>query len=153
MIECCARAKCAVVVMHSLGVPADRTRVLPDEADPVVVVRDWFAATLERVTAAGIDPGRVLLDPGIGFGKTPRQSLALLEGIDRLLELPARVIVGHSRKSFLEPFSGVPPAERDPETLAVSARLAERGVDVLRVHAPDAHQRFWRVYDRLHPAA
>jgi dihydropteroate synthase len=118
-----------------------------------VVVRDWFAATLERVTAAGIDPGRVLLDPGIGFGKTPRQSLALLEGIDRLLELPARVIVGHSRKSFLEPFSGVPPAERDPETLAVSARLEERGVDVLRVHAPDAHQRFWRVYDRLHPAA
>ena len=62
------------------------------------------------------------------------------------MELDCRVMFGHSRKSFLEPMTRVPPNERDPETLAVSARLASRGVDILRVHTLDAHRRFWRVY-------
>ena len=59
-----------------------------------------------------------------------------------------RLLFGHSRKSFLEPMTKVPPNQRDPETLAVSARLASLGVDILRVHALDLHRRFWRVHQR-----
>ena len=148
MIEVLAGSRCDLVLMHSLSVPADPTNVLPLECDPLAALCSWFAEHLETLGRAGIALERVIIDPGIGFGKTATQSLEIIGRARELMELDCRVMFGHSRKSYLESMTRVPPNERDPETLAVSARLASRGVDILRVHTLDSHRRFWRVYQR-----
>ena len=148
MIEVLAGSRCDIVLMHSLSVPADPRNVLPLECDPLAVLSSWFAEHLETLGRAGIALERVIIDPGIGFGKTATQSLEIISRARELMAFDCRVMFGHSRKSYLEPMTRVPPNERDPETLAVSARLASRGVDILRVHTLDLHRRFWRVYQR-----
>ena len=148
MIEVLAGSRCDIVLMHSLSVPADPRNVLPLECDPLAALSSWFAEHLETLGRAGIALERVIIDPGIGFGKTATQSLEIISRARELMAFDCRVMFGHSRKSYLEPMTRVPPNERDPETLAVSARLASRGVDILRVHTLDLHRRFWRVYQR-----
>ena len=148
MIEVLAGSRCDIVLMHSLSVPADPRNVLPLECDPLAALSSWFAEHLETLGRAGIALERVIIDPGIGFGKTATQSLEIISRARELMAFDCRVMFGHSRKSYLEPMTRVPPNERDPETLAVSARLASCGVDILRVHTLDLHRRFWRVYQR-----
>ena len=148
MIEVLADSRCDLVLMHSLSVPADPNNVLPLDCDPLAVLRIWFGERLEILERAGIARERVIIDPGIGFGKTQTQSLEIIGRARELMELDCRLLFGHSRKSYLESMTKVPPSERDPETLAVSAKLASRGVEIMRVHTLDLHRRFWRVYQR-----
>ena len=148
MIDVIVDSGCDVILMHSLSVPADPGNVLPPDVDPLVSLRSWFAKMLDKLCRAGIAIDRVIIDPGIGFGKTATQSLEIIRRARELMDLDCRLLFGHSRKSFLEPMTKVPPNQRDPETLAVSARLASLGVDILRVHTLDFHRRFWRVYQR-----
>lgn len=144
MIETIARSSVDVVAMHSLSVPPRKDLTLPENCDPMGVVVSWAEKKLQEFAAHGITEERVILDPGIGFGKTPRQNLALLRDIDRLVALGTRVLVGHSRKSFLETLTLAPPAQRDAETLALSLELARNNVDYLRVHNIDLHARALR---------
>ena len=148
MIDVIVDSGCDLILMHSLSVPADPGNVLPPDVDPLVSLRSWFVKMLDKLCRAGISTDRVIMDPGIGFGKTASQSLEIIRRAHELMDLDCRLLFGHSRKSFLEPMTKVPPNQRDPETLAVSARLASLGVDILRVHALDLHRRFWRVHQR-----
>lgn len=125
-----------LVAMHNLGVPPGSVR-LDAGVDPVAQLLAWGRACLDRLAAAGIDPGRVILDPGIGFGKTPEQTRSILAEAGRLRAWGARILIGHSRKSFFGhwfPDLGAEAAARDPETAAVSQHLAREGVDYLRIH-------------------
>jgi dihydropteroate synthase len=132
--------------MHSLGLPASKTKTIPQNVDPVLVVREWAETQVENWLMKGLSLDRLVLDPGVGFGKTPSQSLKLLREIDRLFELGVRVLVGHSRKSFMNLFTDIPFSERDLETLGASAKLASLGVDILRVHNVEAHIRSLRSF-------
>lgn len=96
-----AEAKTDVLVMHSLGVPPSRARTLPETEDPIEAVLNWGHAKLAELAREGIDPGRVILDPGVGFGKTAEQSFEILRGAWRFHAWGTRVLIGHSRKSFL----------------------------------------------------
>ena len=149
MIDAVAGRDCDVVVMHSLVVPADPNVTLPPDLDPVRAVIDWFETKIETLETAGIPARRLILDPGVGFGKTAAQSLALIEHVAAFAALGCRLLFGHSRKSFLQTLTKAPAADRDVETLAVSAHLADAGVELLRVHESRLHQRFWRVHSRL----
>jgi len=140
MIPWLAESACQYVLMHSLGVPASPSHTLSCK-DPVLAVKEWAVEKLTVLEAAGISMDRILFDPGVGFGKTAAQSLAIIQRIDEFFELPVRILVGHSRKSFLCGHVQRAPNDRDLETLGVSLRLADRGVDVLRVHEPHAHSR------------
>src|SRR5206468_535013 len=111
----------------------DRQKVLDPGEDPVSHVFRWAERKLERLAAAGVSLDRVLFDPGIGFGKTPAQSLALLRGIDSFFSLPVRLLVGHSRKSFMTAWGAQPVSERDGFGVGASLHLAGRGVEALRV--------------------
>ncbi|MEJ7759356.1 MAG: dihydropteroate synthase [Gemmatimonadaceae bacterium] len=127
----------SVVLMHSLGVPPDRLVTLRTGEDPVMAILDWGKNKLAELGRAGIDPQRVILDPGIGFGKTPEQNLALLRGAARLHEIGARLLIGHSRKSFMAHFESPglhAPSDRELETALISTRLADQGIEYLRVH-------------------
>ncbi len=144
-----AEHDCDVVIMHELGLPADGRRVLPLAENPLAAVYAWGAHTLESLADAGIQRERVILDVGIGFGKTPQQSFALLRQISTFKSLDTRLLVGHSRKSFLKQFTLQPPADRDVETLSISLYLAEQAVDYLRLHNVDMCARAFKVTKAL----
>jgi dihydropteroate synthase len=102
--------------------------------DVVAEVRAELAAARDRAAAAGIAPARVVLDPGLGFGKTAAQNLALLARLDALVELGSPILVGASRKSFLGAVAGAPVDRRLAGSLAAAAAAARGGAALLRVH-------------------
>jgi dihydropteroate synthase len=87
-----------------------------------------------RATARGIAREGVILDPGIGFGKTPEQNIAVLHALDRIVALGFPTMLGASRKSTLGKLTGRKPADRVYGTIATTALAAMAGVDVVRVH-------------------
>lgn len=139
-----AESKAEWIAMHQLSIPADRAVVLPPEADPGVEVERWLGQRCEQWLDAGLDLGQVIFDPGIGFGKDALQSLALLRRCGQFKNHGLRLLVGHSRKSFLSSFSSEQPGARDLETIGASLALCEKGVDVLRVHNVPDHLRAYR---------
>lgn len=138
MVAAVAASDCRLVVTHSLSVPADPGVVLDAACDPVAEVLNWAQARLLRLERAGIARGRMLFDPGVGFGKTAEQSVALIRHIGAFHVLGVPLLVGHSRKSFLKAWGG--PADRDGATLEVSRYLMAQGVEYLRVHDVSAHR-------------
>lgn len=129
-----AQSEASVVLMHMRGTPEDMHR-RTDYADVVGEVTDWLIERAAICEAAGIHRQRIALDPGIGFAKTAAQSLALLQGIGRLLEFGYPVLIGASRKSFLQALGGgATPSDRLAASLAVAVDMASRGVQLLRVH-------------------
>jgi 2-amino-4-hydroxy-6-hydroxymethyldihydropteridine diphosphokinase/dihydropteroate synthase len=149
MLDVIAMHHCDVVIMHELGLPADKRRVLPLEKNPLEAVYAWGEKTLAFLANAGIKRERIILDVGIGFGKNPQQSLALLRQIGAFKNLNTRIMVGHSRKSFLKQFTLKSPAERDVETLSISLYLAQQAVDYLRLHNVDMCARAFKVTQAL----
>jgi len=148
MLELAAASNRDWVAMHNLGLPADRARTLPVDRDPVSEVARWLEQRLDDWQRAGLDLGRVLFDPGIGFGKNPLQSLRLLRGIERFERYGLRILVGHSRKSFMHGLTG-DGAARDLFTIGASLKLCARSVEILRVHDVAAHAAAYRGWSHL----
>jgi dihydropteroate synthase len=143
MLDVLRAHRCEVVVMHALSVPVDPAVTLPPDCDVLQEILRWRAAITAHALAAGLDPARLVYDPGIGFGKTAPQSLALVLGAATLVGSGGRWLFGHSRKSFLKLFTAADAAQRDDLTLALSAQLADAGVQILRVHAVGRHVRLF----------
>jgi len=140
---------CDIVFMHHLGVPANKNILLPLDQDPVALVYQWAENRLDELEKTGIARDRLIFDPGIGYGKTAEQSLEIIKNIAVFHQLGVRLLVGHSRKSFLTQFTAQPAAERDLETLVVSLYLANQSVDYLRVHDVATHARSIKVSKAL----
>ncbi len=148
MIEVVGEGIQDLVFMHNLGIPADKKVVMSADGDVVMRIRNWAASKIEDLLRQGISRERLIFDPGIGFGKTPLQNLQILSRIQEFSNLGVRILVGHSRKSFLEMVTALPPAERDIETLATSISLIGK-VDYLRVHNVAIHQRAFLTLQKL----
>lgn len=114
-------------------------------ADTLPRMHAYFARTLEIAAHAGIPLTRIVLDPGIGFGKTPEQNLEILGRLAELRALGCPLLLGASRKSFIAHVLDVPVDERLEGTLATSALAVWQGVDFLRVHDITANLRTARV--------
>ncbi len=124
----------AYVLMHMRGTPRTMQRD-PVYSDVVAEVFDFLGAGLERCAAVGIDPTRVVLDPGIGFGKTVDHNLQLLRHVRQLTSLGRPVLVGTSRKSFLGRIGGgLEEDERLEGSLATAALAVANGAAMVRVH-------------------
>ena len=129
----CRESSCGVIVMHIQGTP--QTMQLEPKYDDVVAdVCRHFERRLDDLEAAGIARERIVLDPGIGFGKTAEHNLQLLSHIAELHVLGRPVLIGHSRKRFLKKVLGREIEERNAGTIGVSIALAEQGTEILRVH-------------------
>ena len=134
MIELAGETGVDVIAMHQLSLPVDPGVTLRRDADPGEAVAAWLTERAELWDKAGLDLNRIVVDPGIGFGKTPQQSLDLIRRAGELRRHGFRVLVGHSRKSFLKPLVGDDMIDRDRATASLSLDLCERGIDILRVH-------------------
>jgi 2-amino-4-hydroxy-6-hydroxymethyldihydropteridine diphosphokinase/dihydropteroate synthase len=123
-----------LIFMHALSMPPRHDNVLPLDKDPIKIMKHWATYQLERFIERGIKTRRLIFDPGIGFGKTPSQNIEIIKRVGEFHSLKLPILMGHSRKSFLEKFMTMPPEERDLETANISTYLAEKNIDYLRVH-------------------
>jgi dihydropteroate synthase len=120
-------------LMHMLGEP--RTMQQDPRYDDVVSeVKAFLEARMAFAVAAGIAEERLMLDPGIGFGKTAEHNLELLARVDELVALGRPVVIGTSRKSFLGRITGRAVDDRLAATIATNVLAYERGARVFRVH-------------------
>lgn len=122
-----------LVVMHTRGTP-QTMQDDPRYDDAPAEVRDELLAAAGRAERAGIGRERILLDPGIGFGKTMEHNLALMASLPELVALGHRTVLGCSRKSFLGALTGRDVEGREHATTATTVLGALAGIDFLRVH-------------------
>jgi dihydropteroate synthase len=137
-----ARHDCALVLMHN----QDGTDYA---GDLMTEVKRFLRAAVDAALAAGVARERILIDPGIGFGKTADQNWEVMRRLEELRELGQPVLVGTSRKSFIGRLLDVPVAERMEGTAATVTAAILRGADVVRVHDVREMMRVVRVADRM----
>lgn len=131
----CAEQPCGIILMHMQGTPATMQQA-PHYQDVVAEVRDFFAERVELAAQSGIDPQRICLDPGIGFGKTTEHNLALIRHLSELRVRDLPLMMALSRKRFIGEILHNPElAKTSPlPTVALSLLAADRGADLHRVH-------------------
>lgn len=122
-----------VCLMHMQGEPRTMQEA-PHYGDVVAEVRDFLGARVSACLAAGIRPTRLLLDPGIGFGKTVEHNLELLARLEVLIGLGFPLVVGASRKSMIGALLGRPAGDRLCASIALATLSAWQGASILRVH-------------------
>lgn len=127
LLEAAARLDMPIVATHNRHDTGDDGRT-------VDIVLRFLEDCANRALARGIARERILLDPGIGFGKTPEQNIALLRALPNIVALGFPTLLGASRKATIGKLTGREPHERVPGTLAVVAMAAAAGIDVVRVH-------------------
>ena len=132
--EVVARAGCPVILMHSPD-PAKGPHGGSGYGNVVTEVYDWLEARIAAVTAAGIDQARIIADPGIGFGKSLADNLALINGLTLFHGLGVPLMLGASRKRMIGALSNeAPVADRLGGSLTLALRGIEAGIQFLRVH-------------------
>ncbi|OBJ05725.1 dihydropteroate synthase [Mycobacterium sp. 1482292.6] len=135
-----ADAKVPWVLMHWRSVSAERPHAAPQYRDVVGEVRDELLASVDAAVSAGVDPDKLMIDPGLGFAKTGQHNWALLHALPQLVATGIPVLLGASRKRFLGTLlAGVdgaprPPDGRETATAVVSALAALHGAWGVRVH-------------------
>lgn len=112
-------------------------------------VLDGLREQVAYAESQGIDRARIIVDPGIGFGKTPAQNLELMRHLIRFRELGLPVLLGTSRKSFIGLTLNLAPHERDEGTAATTALAAQAGTDIVRVHNVQMNFRAARIADAI----
>jgi dihydropteroate synthase len=134
MVEVVARSGAGCCLMHMLGTPRTMQED-PRYEDVVSEVKAFLEERMAFAVAHGVEEARIMLDPGIGFGKTIEHNLELLRRLDELVAIGPPIVVGTSRKSFLGRLTGRPdPGERLAGTIATNVLALERGARVFRVH-------------------
>jgi len=141
LLELVAARAVPLVVMHN--------RARPVYANLVPEVIADLRRAIDRAVAAGISPDALIVDPGIGFGKTAEHNLALLHDLPALRELARPILLGTSRKSTLGRVLDLPPDQRLEATLATTALGIAAGVDIVRVHDVRANVRAARMADAI----
>lgn len=135
-----AERNAGLVLMHSRGGPgslaSNDNAEYPDGVLSAVVKE--LAQSLDRAGTAGVQSANIVVDPGLGFGKTPEQSVELLRGLGALRSLGKPILIGPSRKRFLGAITGKPVEDRDAGTAAACALGWVAGARIFRVHEPAA---------------
>jgi dihydropteroate synthase len=141
-----AEASATVVVMHNRATKDDSIDIIDD-------MQRFFETSLAVADWAGLDRSRVILDPGVGFGKTPRQQVEAIAALPRLLAFGLPILVGLSRKSFLAALSGAAVPDRLRDTIAANLAAFAGGATLFRVHDVAEHVAALTVFSKLHPRA
>ena len=149
MARVAAEMEAGVILMHMKGTPRTMQKS-PQYEDVVKEISDELEVWITNATKNGIDPDRVIIDPGIGFGKTTQQNLQILKHLDVFKRLNKPILIGTSRKSFIGKLLDLPVTERDEGTIATVCWSIAHGVDIVRVHDVKATVRASRMTDALY---
>ncbi len=134
MLTVAQKSTVPIIIMHMQGTPSDM-QLKPEYDDVVLDVISFLAERIQWLTENGIKRERIIVDPGIGFGKTLDHNITLLKNLAKLADLGVPVLLGHSRKRFLGDITGVNEGkERDLATAVVSALCADKNIAMIRVH-------------------
>lgn len=132
-LEAAADLGAMVCLMHMRGEPRTmQTNIV--YADVVSDVRTFLQLRRSETVDAGLDPAKILVDPGFGFGKSYEQNMALLHRLPEVVALGSPVMVGMSRKALAGQISGRAVGERMPTSIVLAALAVERGARIVRVH-------------------
>ena len=148
MLSLVAAEKVPVVLMHMQGTPGTMQQE-PHYSDVVREVRDFLATQLYEVMDAGVAPEAIIIDPGIGFGKTIEHNLQLLRGLPVLAALGRPLLVGVSRKAFIGKILNLAADERLEGSLAAAVAAVLAGANILRVHDVPETYKAVRVADAV----
>jgi dihydropteroate synthase len=148
---------CPLVIMHNRSKPKDVAqeerlggRYVGIQYDDLIVdVQRELKESIDLALAAGVDKSQIILDPGIGFGKTVPQNIQLLRELGRFKEMGYPILIGTSRKSFVGYTLDLPPHERMEGTAATVSIGIDRGADIIRVHDVKAMVRVARMTDAI----
>ncbi|MCS7214426.1 MAG: dihydropteroate synthase [Candidatus Calescibacterium sp.] len=136
VVDVCVRYGAPAVVMHTTAKPKImQENVIQNDDDLIPTIKSYLAHSVKLAEERGV---KVIIDPGIGFGKKPHQNLVLIKRIDEFVKMGYPVLLGASRKSFIgysvSPQNPVPPVERLEGTIAVNVFALQKGVRIFRVH-------------------
>ncbi|MEI6557656.1 MAG: dihydropteroate synthase [Rhodospirillaceae bacterium] len=146
-----ASSAAPVILMHMQGEPGTMQQA-PHYEDAALEVYDWLEQRIDRCRAAGIAPDRLVVDPGIGFGKSLEHNLEILRALTLYHGLGTALCLGVSRKRFIAALSnGEPPRDRVAGTLAASLAGLDQGCQLLRIHDLAAFTQARAVWEGLHP--
>jgi dihydropteroate synthase len=132
-LEALAASDAGVCLMHMQGAPRTM-QVNPSYGDVVAEVSAFLRERAQAVEAAGVARGRIVIDPGFGFGKKAGHNLELLRRLGEIASLGYPVLAGLSRKSTLGAITGRPPSERTAASVAAALLAVEGGARIVRVH-------------------
>lgn len=144
MREVAAEHGASVIIMHMKGEPRTMQKS-PRYEDVVAEVAAFLQDRVSDAEDAGIRPDRIMVDPGIGFGKTVDHNLEIIDRLSELKALGKPIVIGVSRKSFIGKISGLPPEERLEGSLAAAVLAVRNGADIVRVHDVRETARAFRV--------
>ena len=144
-----AEMDAGVVLMHMKGTPRTMQQA-PEYNDVVNEVCAWLKKKIQNAEAQGITPERIIIDPGIGFGKTTKHNLELLKRLSEFRALKKPLLIGTSRKSFIGKILEVPVTERVEGTAATVCWAIAHGADIVRVHDVKANVRAAQMTDALY---
>ena len=151
LAELCAERRAGVILMHSRGAPGELTASQQYPGGVLVEVATELAQAVTRARRGGIPADALVVDPGLGFGKTPEESIELLSGLGTLRVLGRPLLVGPSRKRFLGALTDRPVEQRDVATAAACALAWEAGARLFRVHEPALTRDALRVARAIRP--
>ncbi len=134
-----------VILMHIQGTPKDMQKN-PQYADVVAEIISFLSVRIKHCIENGVDKDRIIVDPGIGFGKNLDHNLKLLRNLERFQCLKVPIMLGASRKSFINKIYSSKPTDRLPGTLATAAYAILNKVDYLRVHDVKEHKQFIDIF-------
>lgn len=148
LAELSAATKAPVILMHMRGEPKTMQDA-PTYADVVAEIMEFFVRRMEELSRQGVSPHHVLVDPGIGFGKTVEHNLTILRRLRELAALGRPLVVGTSRKSFIGKVLDLPVEDRLEGTAATVAVAIAHGANIVRVHDVKAMRRVVRMCDAI----
>jgi len=149
MIKVAVKHQVPVIIMHMQGTPRTM-QVNPSYNDVVDDICNILAARIDWIISHGLNQDRIIIDPGIGFGKTLDHNLTILANIDKFSKLQCPVLIGHSRKSFIGTMLDIKdPPRRDEATAVISALCAQAGAAIVRVHDVDKTVKAVKLTERI----
>lgn len=140
MQDIAAQGDADICIMHMQGTPRTM-QINPSYPEGVVKeIINWFECQIELLVKRGVPEGRIVLDPGVGFGKSVHDNLAIVRNIAAFRKLGFPLLVGISRKSFMSKILGKTPDQLLAATLGLNALLIQQGVNMIRVHDVQEHR-------------
>jgi len=148
MMQVVARYKAAVVIMHMLGKPINMQKIIAYKS-LIEDITIYLKNSISLAQAAGISPDKIIIDPGIGFGKTPVHNLKIIKHLADFKTLGKPILVGLSKKSFIKEVLGASSQSQVTGTLASCVLAAEYGANIVRVHDVKTASESLKMVDRV----